>query len=335
MLAVSADTESVNVFFRYDIAGHHTWQDQVEDRPPRIHHTARQAQHRNLIVRTLIGQHEHRARQHRRTIAHHPIRRLSDGVRGLVIRIDAHTTRAEHHIRPGRQHLLNACDLHLRIIRAVLMRDHLSPEGLDLCLHHWRKGILDSSVVHLIARRHDTHLFMLVWQDPEQRLISHELLHSFHLLLLDDQRDDPHPGHMLVLLYGIVIVKRSDHHLAVGIDLLQSSDIDLQKPVTVSDQLNFSFLDILVPAQMLVFAEIVQHHRRIVLMHHRFIDLPDVDMVLSDGKQHRHILLRDDMSLPEHRSFLYAPDDLCDIMTEHLAHRIFCFHQLHTSSPVF
>ena len=284
---------------------------------------------------SLIGQHEHRARQHRCPIAHHPIRRFSDGVRRLVIRIDAHATRAKHHIRPSRQHLFDARDLHLRIIRAVLMRDHLSPEGLDLRLHHRRKGILDPSVVHLVARRHDPYLFMLVWHESEQRLLSHELLHSFHLLLLDDQRDDPHPGHMLVLFHRIVIVERSDHHLAIGIDLPETRDIDLQKPVAVGDQLDLSFLDILVPAKMLVFAEIVQHHRRIILMHHRFIDLPDVDMVLSDRKQHRYILLRDDMSLPEHRSFLYAPDDLCDVMTEHLAHRIFCFHQLHTSSPVF
>ena len=210
------------------------------------------------------------------------------------------------------------------------MGDHLGTEGLDLRLHHRRKGILDTSVVHLIARRHDPHLLMLIWHEPKQRLLPHELLHAFHLLLLDDQRDDPHPGHMLVLLHRIVIVERSDHHLAIGIDLPKTRDIDLQQSITVGDQLDLSLLDILVPAKMLVFTEIVQHHRRIVLMHHRFIDLPDVDMVLSDGKQHRHIFLRDDMSLSEHRSLLHAPDDLCDVMTEHLAHRIFCFHQLHT-----
>ena len=210
------------------------------------------------------------------------------------------------------------------------MGDHLGTEGLDLRLHHRRKGILDTSVVHLIARRDDAHLLMLIWHEPKQRLLSHELLYAFHLLLLDDQRDDPHPGHMLVLLHRIVIMEGGDHHLAIGIDLLQSCDVDFQQAVAVRDQLDLSLLDILVPVQMLVFAEIVQHHRRIVLMHHRFIDLPDVDMVLSDRKQHRHILLRDDMSLPEHRSLLHAPDDLCDVMTEHLTHRIFCFHQLHT-----
>ena len=52
-------------------------------------------------------------------------------------------------------------------------------------------------------------------------------------------------------------------------------------------------------------------------------------MVLSHAQQHGHVLFADDMSLAEHGPLLLVFDDLCNVVAEHMPHRILGTHQFH------
>ena len=62
---------------------------------------------------------------------------------------------------------------------------------------------------------------------------------------------------------------------------------------------------------------------------HVLVLLPDVEMILSHGKQHRNVLFRHDMAFSENRPFCLVLYDLCHVMAEHMAHgvnRLYLFH---------
>ena len=63
--------------------------------------------------------------------------------------------------------------------------------------------------------------------------------------------------------------------------------------------------------------------------------LPDVEILFADGEQHGDVLGLDDMALAEAGTLELAGNDLGNIVAEHLAYRVFCFHQFHLKRLTF
>ena len=82
-------------------------------------------------------------------------------------------------------------------------------------------------------------------------------------------------------------------------------------------------------------AQGAQDLRRVVLMEHVLVVFPDIDVLLTHAEQDGDVLGRDDMALAEHGILGDAPDDLGDVVAQHLSHGLFGFQQLHGVCPHF
>ena len=58
-------------------------------------------------------------------------------------------------------------------------------------------------------------------------------------------------------------------------------------------------------------------------------------MFFPYGKKHRNIFFCNDVAFAEYRIFCHTFDNLCNIVAEHLAYRVFCFHQFHLKRLTF
>ena len=66
-------------------------------------------------------------------------------------------------------------------------------------------------------------------------------------------------------------------------------------------------------------------------MKHPFLFFPHIQMLFSNGKENRNIVLCHYMSFSKNRIFYYPRDDLRNIMAKHTAHCILGLDQFHTS----
>ncbi len=86
---------------------------------------------------------------------------------------------------------------------------------------------------------------------------------------------------------------------------------------------------------MLILAEAAQDLGALVLMEHRIVLFPDVDVLLPDAEKHRNIFLRDHMTFAEHGVLRDAADNLRHVVAEHLPHRVLGSDQLHHVSSFY
>ena len=82
-------------------------------------------------------------------------------------------------------------------------------------------------------------------------------------------------------------------------------------------------------------AQGAQDFRRVVLVEHVLIFFPDIDVLLAHAEQDGDVLRRDDVALAEYGVLGDAPDDLGDIVAQHLSHGLFRLQQLHCVCPQF
>ena len=61
-------------------------------------------------------------------------------------------------------------------------------------------------------------------------------------------------------------------------------------------------------------------------MQHGCVIFPDVNVLFPDAEQNRDVFLGDNVTFAEHCAFADAPDNLGNVVTEHLTDRIFRFH---------
>ena len=114
-----------------------------------------------------------------------------------------------------------------------------------------------------------------------------------------------------------------DHHLTHTVDPTQSIFVYLEYTVTVRNQFDLAFLNARW-MHMLSLTDFFQDQSRLILVQHAFFLFPDIQIFLAHRQKYRNILLRHDMAFPEYRILCYSPDDLCDIMADHMTYRIFC-----------
>ena len=119
-----------------------------------------------------------------------------------------------------------------------------------------------------------------------------------------------------------------DHHIAQRVHGAQPLHVDQEEAVDIGDQLDLALLR-LGGVHVLAHAQIAQDLRRLVLVEHVLVVLPNIDMVLAHAQQHRHVLRPDDVSLAEDRPLFLVLDDLGDVVAEHMPDGFFGLHQLH------
>ena len=67
-------------------------------------------------------------------------------------------------------------------------------------------------------------------------------------------------------------------------------------------------------------------------MKHPRRHLPDIQVLLTHGEQHRDVFLRHHMALAEPGVLVLVLDDLGQVVAEHMAHGLLGFDELHVSA---
>ena len=217
------------------------------------------------------------------------------------------------------------------IIRQPVFIDG-QPVLAQLCLDDRCERILDPAFKHLSARRDYTDFPVLpVRVQTHERLVASHPPDLLHLILLDDQRNHPHTGQLRAGLDRHVLRQSCDGHIIQPVDLIETALIHLEHPINRGLELDLPFFRFRC-LHVRILAQLTQDLGCIILMQHRLIILPDIDVVLPDRKQHRDILFPDHMSLAEHGILRHPTDNLRDIMAEDLPYRIHRLHFLHQPS---
>ena len=154
------------------------------------------------------------------------------------------------------------------------------------------------------------------------------LLVPAQLLLLDDERDDPHARQLVALTDGGIALAGGDHHLVLAVHGQQTLRVHPEQPITGGLQLDLALLD-LTALHVLRAAQRQQALRRVVLMHHAGGHLIDVQVLLAHAQQHGDVLLRDHMALAEPCVLVRVFDDLGHVVAQHMAHSVLCADELH------
>ena len=161
----------------------------------------------------------------------------------------------------------------------------------------------------------------MVRQDPHERTLPCDAPRLVHFFLGNDKRDHAHPRKLVALLYGRVVAPRGNHDFIQGVDFVKAFDVDFKQAVAIGGQLDFALLDGRF-VHVIIFAQAAQDARTVVFVEHPCLLLPDIDVILAHGEQHRDILLGDNMALAKPRVLCDTFDDLCHIMAEHLSDRV-------------
>ena len=212
-----------------------------------------------------------------------------------------------------------------------MLRD-LDAVGPQLFHDDRREGVLNEPLRHLAARRDEAAGLEHIGPQRQYRLRPGKPLRLAELLLFYDQRDYPHSRELRALFHARVRVPRRYHQLILLVERVQFSYVNPKQPVAVGDELDLALLH-RGRVHIFTLAEGAQALRGVVLVHHALVLLPDVDMLLAHREQHRHVLLRDDMALPEARVLCHAYDYLSHVMAEHMSHRVLHRDKFHRSSP--
>ena len=101
-----------------------------------------------------------------------------------------------------------------------------------------------------------TDLLITERQNPEYPATSGPLSNIFHLVLLDNQRNDSCSCNLITFLHGKISMPRCDHHLSIGINHIEFVSIYLKKAIACGDYFNLSFLNI-AWACMFAFTDII------------------------------------------------------------------------------
>ena len=155
----------------------------------------------------------------------------------------------------------------------------------------------------------------------------------FHLLFFDHKRNHPGACHLISLFYRGISVSAGDHHLPEAVDFSQEGSVDLEQAIHIRDQLDLAFLGGC-RVHISPVTDLIQNPGRLILVQHRLVLFPDIEMFLAHRKKDGDILLRYHMTLAEYSILGDAADNLRNIMTQYMADCILCSDQLHDNPPV-
>ena len=122
-------------------------------------------------------------------------------------------------------------------------------------------------------------------------------------------------------MYHGIGMAGGDHDVVLSVDGVEPLYIHPEEPVAVGDELNFAFLDG-GGVHMFVLAQGPQVLGGLVLVEQSFGLLPDVQVLLAHGEEYRDVLLRDYMALAEAGVLGDAPDNLRQVVAEHMPYRV-------------
>ena len=127
---------------------------------------------------------------------------------------------------------------------------------------------------------------------------------------------------------GSVGVAGGDHDLILAVEGGQPLHIHLEETVHVGDELDFALLHG-GGVHMLVLAQGLEPQGGLVLVEHAGLFFPHIEVLLAHTQQHWDILLSDHMALAEPGVLGNAPDDLRQVVAEHMAYRVAGIDQFH------
>ena len=113
--AQAALAEQIYIRFFQQLSLHDPRNHEVKNRPLCVHHTARKANDRNIVL-ALVGKHEHSAREHGSSVGDDPVSDLADGIGSPVIRVNAHPAGAQNHVRTHIEQLSDGSDFHRGVV---------------------------------------------------------------------------------------------------------------------------------------------------------------------------------------------------------------------------
>ena len=106
------------------------------------------------------------------------------------------------------------------------------------------------------------------------------------------------PQKLVALLAGRVVAPRGNHDFIQGVDFVRRSTSISNRPSQSADSSILPLLDGRF-VHVIIFAQAAQDARAVVFVEHPCLLLPDIDVILAHGEQHRDILLGDNMALCE------------------------------------
>ena len=213
------------------------------------------------------------------------------------------------------------------------MLGHSNAEGGELALNDRREAVRDPSLCDLAAGRDDRRRAPDKRAYRQQRRAACRLLSLPQLFLSDDERNDTCSGELVARMHRTAAAPRRDHQLVNAVDREEPGAVHEEHALDRAFQLDFSFL-CLAPCHVFPAAQRRETLCRVVFVHHARLHLPDEQVFLAHGEQHRDVLLGHNMALAEARSLAHAGNDLRHVMTQHMTDRILgsdTFHMLSTS----
>ena len=253
-------------------------QKQVEHRRARIHHAAGQTAYRRAVVK--ISDEEHCPGQNRRAVGDYPRAACAYPAGGVVVRIDAHPAGAEYEIGLFAAHFKDRVPDVLHAVAGADRCDCLYPVGFELFNDHGREGVVYDALFDLAAGGHDAGGLLYKRVQRHERFVPCGFLRLTELLILNDERDDPHPGKLVAPAHGSAALARGDHYILLGIDGKKSAAFHGEKPVAGGRKLYLALLD-LTAQQVLVRAQGIKPLRRVVFMNHAGRHLIYIQVLLA------------------------------------------------------
>ena len=208
--------------------------------------------------------------------------------------------------------------------------------GLDavsgqLIPDHRSEGILDEALFYLAAGGHDRSGLADPGLELQQGSSADGILGGPELFLRDDEGDHPHARQLVSLADGCAALPGGDHEVLDGVDGDELFGVHPEEAVAGGFQLDLALLD-LAAVHVLVCAQGAEPLSAVVFMKHPRRHLPDIQVLLTHGEQHRDVFLRHHMALAEAGVLVLVLDDLGQVVAEHMAHGLLGFDKLHVSA---